>query len=186
MSVKFEDPRGNFLRRVSRVEARAHSPLNAPNPRKAISRQNSWLDNRVSALFLGMLVLVAVRILLFHFPEIAFQAHSFGLLPGMAGAYVLPLMVALLVSWFAGHFSEEYWVPSLAGIGMALFFEQFIMLIFPDVWGLAYSPEFVTFVGEGAGSLHSWLDSVQATVLAQQNAVTEPQVLGLAATAATE
>ncbi len=160
MVVRFEDPRERFERRVNNLEAKASSLLNAPAPGVYRKKpQKSWHENGFVALFYGMLVLVAVRLFMFHVPELVGEVQAYGLSPGLVGAYLFPVAVALIAAWAAGHFRDELWVPSLFGIGFILICEYYVMMIFPDIWGIAYSPDFVAFSQEGQGALSGWLDA---------------------------
>lgn len=163
MVVRFEDPRVRFERRVHHLEAKANSLLNAPVPGTIPRKpQKTWTENGFVALFWGMAVLVAARLFMFHVPELVLQVREFGLSPGLVGAYLFPLAIALIASWAAGHFRDELWVPSIFGIGFILISEFYIALIFPDLWGIAYSPDFVAYLGGGDGTLSGWLETQSA------------------------
>jgi hypothetical protein len=168
MVVRTEDPRAKFRRRVNNLEAKANSLLSAPAPGASWqSPKRSIMENGFIALFFGMLVLIATRLFMFHVPELVTQVSAYGLSPGLIGAFAFPLAVALLAVWLAGQMRNELWVPAIIGIGFMLICETYVLLVFPEIWGTLYSPDFVTYVEEDGGSLSSWLDA---------QVVTEPPV----------
>lgn len=98
------------------------------------------------AFLLGLAVPILAGMFMFHFVSDGgyYEASGAGLLSGLLGDVGIDMMLSGLIAAF--FLVKNMWLPLLAQAGggyIGLWREADLMRMFPEIWGMLYSPEYV-------------------------------------------